>query len=139
MPTTVTVRLLLASRRRDTHDSIELSWRDDLESLGYVLLYCFRGSLPWQGLEAADEKEKDELVKRMKSSLAMDTLFRGLPDEFATYMIYARALGFNEKPNYTYLRGLFRRLFTARGFNHDNVFDWTEKRFDEVHRETLTD
>ncbi|KAK8145257.1 hypothetical protein G3M48_004703 [Beauveria asiatica] len=105
------------------------SWGDDLESLGYVLLYFARGSLPWQGLKAATEKDKTELIKRKKIGLPVTELCEGLPEEIARYIKYTRSLGFKDKPDYTYLRHLFRRAFLARGFTYDNVFDWTERQF----------
>ncbi|KID72415.1 Casein kinase I hhp1 [Metarhizium brunneum] len=113
-------------------DAVEQSWSDDLESLGYVLLYFARGSLPWQGIKAATDKEKLERVKNYKKTLSVEELCSGLPEEFSTYINYTRSLGFQDKPNYAYLRRLFRRLFTSKGFNYDNVFDWTEKRFYEL-------
>ncbi|EFY86385.1 hypothetical protein J3459_011148 [Metarhizium acridum] len=116
----------------NNHNGREQSWSDDLESLGYVLLYFARGSLPWQGIKAASEKEKLELVKQYKKTISVEELCSGLPEEFATYINYTRSLGFQDKPNYAYLRRLFRRLFTSKGFKYDNVFDWTEKRFYEL-------
>ncbi|OAQ60167.1 casein kinase 1, delta [Pochonia chlamydosporia 170] len=50
------------------HSGLEQSRADDLESLGYVLVYLARGSLPWQGLKASTEKELAELIKQKKAS-----------------------------------------------------------------------
>jgi hypothetical protein len=98
-----------------------------------MLCYFACGSLPWQGLKAATDKERNELLKERKSSLSgKDLCGDGLPSEFAIYINYTRSLRFDEKPNYFYLRKLFRHVFRSEGFMYDNVFDWTEKRFKEV-------
>lgn len=117
---------------------IEQSWGDDLESLGYVLLYFARGSLPWQGLKAATEMEKNELIKYRKLNISVTKLCEGLPGEFATYISYTRALKFEDRPNYAYLRRLFRQALVAYGFNYDNIYDWTERRFYEIHGDVET-
>ncbi|KAH8759516.1 casein kinase I isoform delta [Diaporthe sp. PMI_573] len=116
----------------NNHNGREQSRGDDLESLGYVLLYFARGRLPWQGLRAASNKEKNELIKEKKTTLLVEELCVGLPEEFATYLNYTRSLGFEDRPDYAYLRQLFRRLFQSKGFKYDNIFDWTEKRFHEM-------
>lgn len=89
--------------------------------------------MPWQGLKAKTDEEKQELVKNMKRSLPAEKLCGGLPDAFARYIKYARSLGFGDKPDYAYLRRLFLRLFTSEGFKYDNIFDWTVKLFNEKH------
>ena len=98
---------------------------DDLESLGYMLLYFLRGSLPWQGVTAKDHAQKDDLVLEKKKTMSTKDLCRDLPKEFETYFNHIRSFDFNETPTYTYLRKIFRNLFAREGFERDHVFDWT--------------
>jgi casein kinase 1 delta/casein kinase I family protein HRR25 len=95
-------------------------------------VYFVRGSLPWQGLKAATDDEKDAQIKKMKEGLSGEELCEGLPAEFAAYINYTRRLAFDDRPDYSYLLRLFRRRFQAEGFKYDHVFDWTEKLFDEM-------
>lgn len=109
----------------NAHLGIEQSRRDDLESLGYVLMYFNRGSLPWQGLKAATKKQKYERISEKKMSTPVEVLCKGFPAEFAMYLNYCRGLRFEEAPDYMYLRQLFRILFRTLNHQYDYTFDWT--------------
>ncbi|KAL6057817.1 hypothetical protein STEG23_034020 [Scotinomys teguina] len=63
----------------NTHLGIEQSRRDDLESLGYVLMYFNLGSLPWQGLKAATKRQKYERISEKKMSTPIEVLCKGYP------------------------------------------------------------
>ncbi|KAM7258399.1 hypothetical protein ACFE04_014140 [Oxalis oulophora] len=115
----------------NTHLGIEQSRRDDLESLGYVLMYFLRGSLPWQGLKAGTKKQKYEKISEKKVSTSIEALCRGYPTEFASYFHYCRSLRFDDKPDYPYLKRLFRDLFIREGFQFDYVFDWTILKYQQ--------
>ena len=96
-----------------------------MESLGYVLMYFLRGQLPWQGLKAATKKQKYDRIMEKKMTTPTEVLCRGFPNEFAIYLNYCRSLRFDDKPDYSYLRKLFRDLFVREGFQYDYVFDWS--------------
>ncbi|CAF0960252.1 unnamed protein product [Rotaria magnacalcarata] len=113
----------------NTHLGIEQSRRDDMESLGYVLMYFNRGSLPWQGLKAATKRQKYERISEKKMSTPIEELCKGFPAEFTTYLSYCRSLRFDDKPDYSYLRQLFRNLFHRQGFTYDYIFDWNMLKF----------
>ncbi|XP_030841481.1 casein kinase I-like [Strongylocentrotus purpuratus] len=109
----------------NAHLGIEQSRRDDLESLGYVLMYFNRTSLPWQGMKAMTKKQKYEKISEKKMSTPVEVLCKGFPAEFAMYLNYARGLRFDENPDYVYLRQLFRILFRTLNHQYDFTFDWT--------------
>ena len=108
----------------NTHLGIEQARRDDLESLGYMFVYFMKGSLPWQGLKARNIKDKYEKIKEKKILTKIEDLCSGMPDEFSKYLTYCRKLKFTEKPDYTYLRNLFKNLATSLKLEYDYVFDW---------------
>jgi len=108
----------------NTHLGREQSRRDDLESLGHVFMYFLRGGLPWQGLRAATNKQKYEKIGEKKQNTAISELCEGFPEEFAIYMNYVRKLGFEESPDYDFLRELFSKVLKTTGDQDDGVYDW---------------
>ena len=61
---------------------VEQSRRDDLESLGYMLMYFNLGSLPWQDLKAATKLQKHERISEKKLSTPLEVLCQGYPSMF---------------------------------------------------------
>lgn len=116
----------------NTHLGIEQSRRDDLESLGYVLMYFLRGSLPWQGLKANNKKQKYDRISEKKMMTPIEVLCKSHPSEFVSYFHYCRSLRFEDKPDYAYLKRLFRDLFIREGYQFDYVFDWTIMKYPQV-------
>ena len=106
----------------------EQSRRDDLESLGYVMIYLARKRfLPWMGLTAKNKLERYRQIYKMKKEISENKLCQGLPKEFIDYMKYTKKLKFEEDPNYNYLRGLFINLLNFYQFKNDLNFSWIQK------------
>ncbi|KAI0273331.1 kinase-like domain-containing protein [Gloeopeniophorella convolvens] len=108
----------------NTHLGREQSRRDDLESLGHVFMYFLRGSLPWQGLKAATNKQKYEKIGEKKQTTPIKELCEGYPEEFGIYLNYVRKLGFEETPDYEFLRELFAKVMKNNNDIDDGVYDW---------------
>jgi serine/threonine protein kinase len=103
---------------------IESSRRDDLESIGYILAYFLRGSLPWQGLKATTSKRKYQKILETKMASPIDILYKGLPTELMIFAEYVRNLRFADKPDYEYLSKLFTDGLLRLGIPIDGVYDW---------------
>lgn len=96
-----------------------------MEGIGYVFMYFLRGELPWQGLRARGVKEKYEKIKQKKIMTNLEDLTKGFPEEFMAYMQYCRTLNFEDKPDYKYIKTLFKNLYKNLGYENDQNFDWT--------------
>ena len=85
---------------------IELTIIDDLESIGYMLIYLYTQKLPWTSLKAKNTLELSKKIYEIKSLISIKMICEETPKEMNEYMEYVRALKFDENPNYNYLTKL---------------------------------
>ena len=104
----------------------EQSRRDDLEALGYMLIFLVNDNLPWMSIEDLNinKRMKCQKICDVKKAITVENLCKGLPEEFANYVYYTRKLEFEEDPNYDYLRGLFSSILVKNQEENDLNFFW---------------
>ena len=103
------------------------SRRDDLESLGYILLHLNR-DLPWEKIKFTNLDEYTNKILTLKKNISLIKLCQDLPIEFYYYMKYVREINFQEKPNYSYLQNLFFKVLYKINSANDYIFSWTENK-----------
>ena len=92
----------------------ELSRRDDLQSLAYMLIYFVKGFLPWDNLNIKKSEEKIKIILDMKKNISDDLLTEGLPKEIKLFISYTKKLKFDEEPNYNYLKNILKNLMNSK-------------------------
>jgi len=103
----------------------EHSRRDDLESVGYILIYLLKGKLPWQNLNVKTKEEKYKKILEKKIEISSRELCSGLPDEIEEFLEHCKNLEYKERPNYDWLRRLFDNIMIRERFHYDYFYDWT--------------
>ena len=96
----------------NTHLGIDQSRRDDMQALGYILLYMLQGSLPWQNLmKNRDKKEAYHYIMLLKMKCNAETLTENVHPSIRiplmSYLLYVNSLMFHEEPKYAYCKSLF--------------------------------
>lgn len=103
------------------HKNQEQSRKDDLEAIGYILIYLLKGKLPWQGIKNKDKKKRYTKIGELKETLSEEELCKGLPKEFSVFLKYCRNLDFDEKPHYSALKNMFVKLYESRCYKNNTL------------------
>ena len=83
----------------NAHKLVDLTRRDDLESLGYMLIYFYTGELPW------NEKINEDEIITLKNEILNNTY----PQVLLDFLKLIRSMDFEEKPNYYLIINNFKR------------------------------
>ena len=105
----------------------EQSRRDDLESLFYVIMYFFRGNLPWQNLKIKSRQQRFNKINEIKKNYDYKLLCKNLPQELYNLGIYIKHLKFEETPNYVFIKKCFNSILENIYEKNDNKFSWINK------------
>ncbi|KIM44188.1 hypothetical protein M413DRAFT_25639 [Hebeloma cylindrosporum] len=107
-------------------NGVDLSPRDDLESLSYVALFLVRSDLPWRnGPRYEPMKRSIQRVRQLKAQWTGATLGVGFESEFGELLDYSRALAFNQIPDYKLWSARFADLALRLGVISGEPLDWT--------------
>ena len=110
---------------------IKIYKKDDLESLGYLLLFLLKGGLPWEllafNLDITNE-EKTREIFQIKKYHPLDLLYEGIPEEFKLYINYIKNLPVNHEIDYNYCFNLFYSVFKKNNIINDGIFSWYQEK-----------
>ena len=108
-----------------THLGIEQSRRDDLESLAYILIYFWKGTLPWVDIKGKNKKEKYNKILDKKKDISSKELGKDFPIEFAEILDYFKNLGYTEDPDYEICKRKLLKVIQDEKLKFDYIYDWT--------------
>ena len=105
------------------------SRRDDLISLGYMLIYLLKRDLPWMHMfkyiKVLDKEKYYKLIE-LKETNGNGKLFNKIPNELVEYINYTRNLKFAQEPDYSFLRSLFKKhIISQMSLTQEKlIFNW---------------
>jgi hypothetical protein len=100
-------------------------------------------------MKAKTKKEKYQKIMEKKIATTPEELCKTLPgikfiiktlEEFVIYMHYCRGLQFEEKPDYNYIKSMFKSIFDRYTYEYDFKFDWNMmKLYNEIEAKSTED
>ena len=114
----------------------EYSRRDDLESIGYLIIYFMKGKLPWQNISGNSIEDKYLNLIKIKENISLENLCKSLPNQIIEYIKYIKKLDVEQLPDYNYLKGLFKSILKKNNLNEVKFFSWI-RNSDLIYSKTL--
>ena len=106
----------------------QVSRRDDIESVAYILIYFMKGSLPWEHIQGKTKADKYTKIFELKNFIPPENLCKDLPNEICEFLKYTKSLDFEQEPDYTYCISLFNKALKNMGYSNDLLFSWIEDK-----------
>ena len=122
----------------NTFKGITQNRKDDLESIGLVIIYLYKGSLPWSEVKTSNIYQSLEKIETIRKMVSSNYICKEMPQEMNTYMNYINNLKFDENPDYEYLRQLFLNVLKNIGDVSGQIFSWTDKNRIQSSKKTLS-
>ena len=109
---------------RYTLSGFQMSRRDDLESLSYMILYFLTKKLSWQGISAKTLESRYKKILIKKNQLEKWDKFIEIPIQIQKFIIYCRSLKFEQEPDYMKMKNFFKELMKEKDIIDDKDFSW---------------
>ena len=107
----------------------ESSRRDDLISLGFVLIHLYKRNLPWNTMFQNLDRIGYLNLLHSKETFDDGKLFHHLPEEMVDFLKYVNNLRFEQDPNYSFMKGCFRKMLTRLNFHKATInFSWINSK-----------
>ena len=107
-------------------NAIEQTRKDDLETLGYAIIYLYIGSLPWSSFKHKNLTQGVLKIREERKKISIEKICDGMPNEMNIYLNYVNNLKYEECPDYEYLRKLFWNVLKKIGENK-LLFSWADR------------
>ena len=105
----------------NVHEGNEPSRRDDLISVGYMLMFLLKGSLPWQKLNNISKEDKIKQIYKIKNYYKHNNLCNDYPVFLIDYMNYVYNLKYDDIPNYNHIIELFENNNNRPKLKEDTI------------------
>ena len=104
--------------------------RDDLESVFYVIMYLYKGYLPWENLEIKDKETKLNKIRYLKEQFDQSDFYINLPPQFQIVYQYIKQLNCNSVIDYNYIINCLDVIISINNIERNSfnfLWDWEMK------------
>ena len=126
----------------NSHKGIRQCRKDDLESLMYILVYFYKGKLPWQDVKAKQKDEKHQKIKEEKMRYTAEMLCKDMPQEIEKMLCYVKNILYSEEPNYERLLSGFQKIINSltewETLENDYNYIWEKKLHDDYKKKMFS-